>query len=296
MSGKRGRMDPLTFPDIVDNPPLEETDVAGALLRGSPPPLYARRHGCLYTADCLDFLRRIRPETAAFVFADPPFDSPPVWDRSVPSAAYLDGSLSWIKESARILSPAGCLCICGPGELLADLKRPALAHFAACRLLVWYYRNRSHAGKDWGESHQNLLLLYKGNSHPLHTDLVRIPYEKHTIRYYQDRPGGTSRWRPHPLGAKPKDVLEVPALFSGTAEKTAHPASPAGVYRPRRSGGRSFFGIRNHLGRRGAAGAPPARRRQPCFVARYGGAAPRSCSAAQITYDRRRTETRESMR
>lgn len=37
MSGKRGRMDPLTFPDIVDNPPLEETDVAGALLRGSPP-------------------------------------------------------------------------------------------------------------------------------------------------------------------------------------------------------------------------------------------------------------------
>lgn len=107
MSGKRDRMDQLTFPDIVDNRPLEETDVAGALLRGSPPPLYARRHGCLYTADCLDFLRRIHPEAAAFVFADPPFDPPSVWDRTVPSDRYLDCSLSWIKESARILSPAG---------------------------------------------------------------------------------------------------------------------------------------------------------------------------------------------
>ena len=218
MSGKRDRMDQLTFPDIVDNRPLEETDVAGELLRGSPPPLYARRRGCLYTADCLDFLRRIRSEAAAFVFADPPFDPPSVWDRTVPSDRYLDWSLSWIKESARILSPTGCLCICGPGELLADLKRPALAHFAECRLLVWYYRNRSHSGKDWGESYQNLLLLYKGNSHPMHTDLVRIPYEKHTIRYYQDRPGGTSRWRPILWAPSPRTFWKFPP-FSAARRK-----------------------------------------------------------------------------
>lgn len=309
MSGKRDRMDQLTFPDIVDNRPLEETDVAGALLRGSPPPLYARRHGCLYTADCLDFLRRIRPEAAAFVFADPPFDPPSVWDRTVPSDRYLDWSLSWIKESARILSPAGCLCICGPGELLADLKRPALAHFAECRLLVWYYRNRSHAGKDWGESYQNLLLLYKGNSHPMHTDLVRIPYEKHTIRYYQDRPGGTSRWRPHPLGAKPKDVLEVPALFSGTTEKTAHPdqkpeallrrlllayTGPDDLVVDPFSGSGTTLVAAEQLGRRWLGGDSNALWHDTA-VQRLDHVPLRSVGE-WIAYDRRRTETRESMR
>jgi len=31
------------------------------------------------------------------------------------------------------------------------------------------------------------------------------------------------RWQPHPLGAKPRDVFEIPVLCNGTAEKTYHP-------------------------------------------------------------------------
>ena len=31
------------------------------------------------------------------------------------------------------------------------------------------------------------------------------------------------RWQPHPLGAKPRDVLEMPTLTNGMREKTAHP-------------------------------------------------------------------------
>jgi site-specific DNA-methyltransferase (adenine-specific) len=30
-------------------------------------------------------------------------------------------------------------------------------------------------------------------------------------------------WHPHPLGAKPRDVIEVPTLTNGMPEKTAHP-------------------------------------------------------------------------
>jgi len=30
------------------------------------------------------------------------------------------------------------------------------------------------------------------------------------------------RWEPNPLGAKPRDVLEVPVLCNGMAEKTEH--------------------------------------------------------------------------
>jgi site-specific DNA-methyltransferase (adenine-specific) len=31
------------------------------------------------------------------------------------------------------------------------------------------------------------------------------------------------RWTPHPLGAKPRDVLEIPTICNGMAEKTDHP-------------------------------------------------------------------------
>ncbi len=309
MPRNRDHMDQLTFPDMVENRPLLETDVAQSLRPGSPPPSYARQHGCLYTADCLDFLHMLRPEAASFVFADPPFDSPPVWDRTVPSDAYLAWSLSWIQEAARILSPTGCLCICGPDELLADLKRPALSCFAECRLLVWYYRNRSPAGMDWGESHQDLLLLFKGAVHPMHTDLVRIPYEKHTIRYYQNRPDGKNRWHPHPLGAKPKDVLEVPALFSGTAEKTAHPdqkpeallrrlllahTDPDDLVVDPFSGSGTTAVAAEQLGRRWLGGDSDGVWHE-LAVQRLDHVPLRSIDE-WIAYDRRRTETRESMR
>ena len=31
------------------------------------------------------------------------------------------------------------------------------------------------------------------------------------------------RWRPHPRGAKPKDVFEIPVTSNGMKEKTPHP-------------------------------------------------------------------------
>lgn len=35
--------------------------------------------------------------------------------------------------------------------------------------------------------------------------------------------GGRDTWQPHPLGAKPRDVIEVPVLCNGTSEKLMHP-------------------------------------------------------------------------
>jgi site-specific DNA-methyltransferase (adenine-specific) len=67
----------------------------------------------------------------------------------------------------------------------------------------------------------------------MNVDAVRVPYNQHTTRYPErvqavtSQYGGASarrdRWTPHPLGAKPRDVLEVPTICNGMAEKTAHP-------------------------------------------------------------------------
>lgn len=59
---------------------------------------------------------------------------------------------------------------------------------------------------------------------------MRVPYNGHTTKYPARRQAATSQyggagreWAPHPLGAKPRDVIEVPVLANGTPEKTEHP-------------------------------------------------------------------------
>ena len=60
---------------------------------------------------------------------------------------------------------------------------------------------------------------------------MRVPYNDHTTKYPERVQAVTSqygrgkrrdRWEPHPLGAKPRDVFEIPVLCNGMAEKTAH--------------------------------------------------------------------------
>ena len=64
-------------------------------------------------------------------------------------------------------------------------------------------------------------------------DAARIPYGNHTLKYPSHPQALTSQygngkkreeeWTPHPLGAKPKDVIEIPTTCNGMGEKTAHP-------------------------------------------------------------------------
>jgi site-specific DNA-methyltransferase (adenine-specific) len=68
------------------------------------------------------------------------------------------------------------------------------------------------------------------------TDAVRVPYNQHTVKYPQHPQAASSQyggagaaararpaWTPHPRGARPRDVIEVPTLCNGSAEKTPHP-------------------------------------------------------------------------
>jgi site-specific DNA-methyltransferase (adenine-specific) len=65
-------------------------------------------------------------------------------------------------------------------------------------------------------------------------DDVRLPYGNHTLKYpehpqaessqYGKGHAGKDRlWRPHPKGAKPRDVIEIPTTCNGMHEKTPHP-------------------------------------------------------------------------
>ncbi|RAQ95987.1 restriction endonuclease subunit M [Thermogemmatispora tikiterensis] len=62
-------------------------------------------------------------------------------------------------------------------------------------------------------------------------DAVRIPYGNHTLKYPEHPQAASSQygrghphlWQPHPHGAKPRDVLEIPTTCNGMHEKTPHP-------------------------------------------------------------------------
>ena len=66
----------------------------------------------------------------------------------------------------------------------------------------------------------------------LNIDEIRIPYGNHTLKYpshpqaessQYSRGKDTGIWTPNPLGAKPKDVIEIPTTCNGMGEKTKHP-------------------------------------------------------------------------
>ena len=194
---------------------------------------YKHPNGQLFCGDSIEWLRGIESETVDLVFADPPYNLKKAeWDNFESQGAYIQWSMNWIHEAARVLKNTGTLYICGFSEILADLKHPSSQYFKGCRWLVWHYKNKANLGNGWGRSHESILHLRKSKDFIMNQDYVRIPYGSHTLKYpshpqadSSQYGNGTKRdnWIPHPLGAKPKDIIEIPTTCNGMNEKTKHP-------------------------------------------------------------------------
>jgi site-specific DNA-methyltransferase (adenine-specific) len=200
-----------------------------------PTLFYSNRHGEIWVGDAITWLHSLRDESADLIFADPPYNIKKAeWDTFESQQEYVNWSLQWIEEAARVLKPSGTLYICGFSEILADLKLPASRFFRGCRWLVWHYTNKGNLGSDWGRSHESLLHLRKSKQFTFNVDDVRIPYGNHTLKYPEHPQAETSQygrsdrhkqrlWQPHVRGAKPRDVIEIPTTCNGMHEKTPHP-------------------------------------------------------------------------
>lgn len=189
--------------------------------------------GQLWKIDALELLRRQPAGSVDLVIADPPYAiAKAAWDEFASDEAYLAWCDEWLAEVARVLAPHGSAYVCGFSEILAEIKARSARRFAACRWLVWSYRNKANLGSDWGRSHESILHLRRQARTKIHVDAVRIPYNGHTVRYPERAQAVTSQygrgqarsetWQPHPLGAKPRDVFDIPVLCNGMGEKTAH--------------------------------------------------------------------------
>jgi site-specific DNA-methyltransferase (adenine-specific) len=221
----------LPIPDDLSAPgPTCALDLAA----GSAPDVGERGPGRaeLWHADVLELLGRLASGSVDLVIADPPYAiAKAAWDEFESLEAYVAWCDLWMAEIARVLAPHGSAYVCGFSEILADVKARSARRFAGCRWLIWYYRNKANLGRDWGRSHESILHLRQAGAR-VDVDAIRIPYNGHTTRYparvqaVSSQYGGAAarreRWEPNPLGAKPRDVIELPVICNGMAEKTPH--------------------------------------------------------------------------
>lgn len=204
-------------------------------LNPKKPQLYfSHPNGEIWLGDSIYWLKTLKAESVDLVFADPPYNIKKAeWDNFESQEKYIEWSIKWIKEASRVLKRDGSLYVCGFSETLADLKHPAMKFFKGCRWLIWHYKNKANLGKDWGRSHESILHFRKTKKFTFNIDNVRIPYGNHTLKYpehpqaktsqYGKERNGGKLWNPNPLGAKPRDVLEIPTISNGAEEKTPHP-------------------------------------------------------------------------
>jgi site-specific DNA-methyltransferase (adenine-specific) len=206
-----------------------------------PSLFYQHPNGQIWNGNSIEWMETLEDGSIDLVFADPPYNIRKAdWDTFESQEAYIQFSMQWIKQAARILKPHGSLYVCGFSEILADIKHPASRFFKSCRWIIWNYKNKANLGKDWGRSHESILHFRKTKKFTFNIDEIRIPYSEHTLKYpshpqaetsqYGNGKSSSQMWEPNPLGAKPKDVLEipqdiieVPTTCNGMHEKTPHP-------------------------------------------------------------------------
>lgn len=195
-------------------------------------PFLKTAYGALYKTDVMDFLGSVPDKSVDLIFADPPYNIKKAeWDTFESQKEYIQWSMQWITEAHRVLSERGSLYVCGFSEIVADLKWAASHLFRGCKWLIWYYRNKANMGNDWGRSHESILHFRKSKDFIFNIDEVRIPYNEHTLKYPTRPQAKTSQygngkqyeWSPHPGGAKPKDVFEIPTISNKAWEKFNHP-------------------------------------------------------------------------
>lgn len=194
--------------------------------------VYASALGRVLHGDGIAWLEQAEPGSIDLIVTDPPYNlGKNAWDRLGSLEEFVAWSQGWLRLAHRALKGTGTLYLMGFPEVVAHILSAEAGRWQSARWLTWYYRNKANMRDDWGRSHEAILCLRKGKEFTFNTDPVRVPYNSHTTRYPERTQAKTSkfggerkeRWEPHPLGARPRDVLEIPVLSNGTKEKTAHP-------------------------------------------------------------------------
>ena len=184
----------------------------------------------IYVRDFTDAVKELPDCTFDLAILDPPYNIGKDFGNDsdrMKMSEYIDLAGFWIQETMRVLKPAGTMFIYGFDEILARLS--AFIPIDQQRWLVWHYTNKNVANLNfWQRSHESIICAWKDKSQRIfNVDAVREPYTEGFVKGSAGRRrpatgtgrGGQSEstYNANPLGALPRDVMDVPALAGGSS-------------------------------------------------------------------------------
>ncbi len=108
-----------------------------------PELFYKHQNGELWMGDSIEWLKKLNKNSVDLIFADPPYNIRKAnWDSFETHEKYLEWSMSWIEQSARVLKSTGTLYVCGFSEIIADIVSPCLKKFKGLRWIIWHYKTK----------------------------------------------------------------------------------------------------------------------------------------------------------
>lgn len=181
------------------------------------------------------------------ILADPPYNIGKDFGNDSdarPIGEYVEWAWGWIDDCLALLKSEGILYLYGLPEIVAHIA--VRYPLETQRWLVWHYTNKTvPSSQFWQRSHETILCLWKpSTARPqLEIDAIRQEYQPAYLKQDGRRRKGTpsrfgggdaTTYNAHPLGALPRDVIEVPALAGGaghserwigceTCNKAIHP-------------------------------------------------------------------------
>ncbi len=189
----------------------------------------------IHHADALELLPSFPAESVHLVIADPPYFRvlKESWDNQWDDeAAYLDWSMTWLREAMRVLVPGGLCYVFGQvgkrEHVWLHLMSAATGEFGFHDLLVWDRVVGYNTRRDsFDPAFEQILVLKKaGDVARFDKDAVREAYDEATKeRYLKDnRYADLEKRRAHlDAGKWATNIWRVPSLKGSSKEKVGHP-------------------------------------------------------------------------
>ncbi len=188
-------------------------------------------HTChaVFSADCLDVLKRLPDRSVQLIICDPPYNILMAdWDDH---ADYLSWARQWLGEAYRVLADSGSLVIfgglqyqgeAGSGDLLSIIhEMRSTKLFNLVNLIIWNYPNGMGAQRFFANRHEEIVWFTKTKGYYFDLDAVREPFDERTKRtYLKDK-----RLRPESVekGRNPTNVWQIGRLNGNSLERVGHP-------------------------------------------------------------------------
>lgn len=176
----------------------------------------------LTTADALDELPKLSPESADLIIADPPYNLGKQYGNNHDTLGfddYLEFSKSWLTMAHRVLKPTGTLYVFMGFRFISYiydiLDRDLKMHFN--NWICWHYTQGMGRKRGFSPRHDDILMFTKTKEFVFNLDAIRVPQ-----KYYRDR----NNMR----GANPGDVWAFSHVHYCNENRQAHPTQkPEGL-------------------------------------------------------------------